>query len=49
MIKRYSDLSPTVKESKKGPSKECLNAILNYSKSTEVKHSKRHSLVINLN
>ena len=50
MLNRYnSTIAPRSKELKQGPSKECLEFILNYSKSTELKKSKKEGLVLFLN
>jgi hypothetical protein len=49
MDKRYSTITPTVQEDKAGPSETCLQTILNFSKSTEVKKSKLESHLVHLN
>jgi len=49
MLKKYSDIAPS-EESKFAPNKETLTAILNYSKSIEVKKTKsRKVILLNLN
>lgn len=49
MEERYSTITPTVQEDKAGPSETCLQTILNFSKSTEVKKTKLESELIHLN
>jgi hypothetical protein len=50
MLKKYPEQSSkTVLEVKNGPSLSTLHAILNYSKSTQVKKLKKERLLIHLN
>ncbi|SFT46389.1 hypothetical protein SAMN05216474_0704 [Lishizhenia tianjinensis] len=50
MLNRYNTtIAPVSKELKKGPSKESLEFILNYSKSTELKKNRKEGLVLFLN
>lgn len=50
MLNRYnSTIAPGSKELKEGPSKACLDFILNYSKSTEVKKNKKEEVILFLN
>lgn len=49
MLKKYSEIAPS-EESKFAPQQETLNAILNYSKSIEVKKIKsKRVILLNLN
>jgi len=48
MLKKYSEFTPC-EEVKAAPSNLTLNAILNYSKSIEVKLIKKKRVLINLN
>lgn len=49
MTNRYETFTPSAQEFKKGPSINTLNNILNFSKSVEVKKTKKESLLIHLN
>lgn len=50
MLKKYQEqTSNTVLDVKNGPSLSTLHAILNYSKSTQVKKLKKERLLIHLN
>ena len=50
MLKRYPEIAPSV-ELKLAPSSQTINAILNYSKSIEVKKTRKNNakLLIHLN
>ncbi len=48
MVKDYSS-TPKMAEDKQGPSSKTLQFILNYSKSTEAKKSKKETFFICLN
>ena len=48
MLNKYSEIAPD-QESKIGPNKESLAAILNYSRSVEVKKLKKKKILLNLN
>lgn len=48
MWKKYSD-GIQIKETKKSPKIETLNALLNYSKSLKVIELKRNKVLLNLN
>jgi hypothetical protein len=49
MLKKYPELIAPTEELKIGPSANVLNAILNYSKASEVKKIKREKVLIRLN
>nr|WP_299201714.1 hypothetical protein [uncultured Brumimicrobium sp.] len=49
MANSYSKTAPGMVEDKQEPSKTTLQFILNYSKSIEVKKSKKESVMIHLN
>jgi hypothetical protein len=49
MAKGYETIAPKAKEFKNGPSLNTLKNILNFSRSVEVKNTKRESLLIHLN
>ncbi len=49
MLKKYPETIAQSEELKIGPSAKTLNALLNYSRSVEVKKSKKDKILINLN
>jgi len=49
MANHYSTKSPAAQESKKGPSKNSIYQILNYSRSLEVKKNRKESFLVHLN
>lgn len=49
MLKKYPETIAQSEELKIGPSSKTLKMLLNYSKSVEVKKSKKEKLLIHLN
>jgi hypothetical protein len=48
MLKKYPEIAPA-EELKIGPESKLLLSILNYSKSVEVKRTKRNKVLVHLN
>lgn len=49
MANRYETIAPKAKEFKNGPSLNTLKNILNFSRSIEVKNTKREPVLVHLN
>jgi CRISPR/Cas system-associated endonuclease Cas1 len=49
MLKKYTEFIAPANELKNGPSTNVINALLNYSKSLEVKKVKKKNVLIHLN
>jgi hypothetical protein len=49
MLKKYPESIAPAEELKIGPSNKTLNALLNYSKSLEVKKTKKEKILVHLN
>jgi len=49
MLKKYSELIAPSEELKFGPSEKLIQSLLNYSKSLEVKKTKKDRVLVHLN
>ena len=49
MLKKYPESIDTAEELKIGPSEKTLKMLLNYSRSIEVKKSKKEKVLVHLN